>query len=103
MDSKIRLMLQQALKKVNKVYCMANVFEITCNAWLSEKISRIIQSSFAFENFAVYRCKLFWAFAVLKVVQRIFTFDFREHNLHENSPIINLSTFFEPLKDFQIH
>ena len=37
MDDKIRLKLQQALRKVNKVYCMVNFFEITYNAWLSEK------------------------------------------------------------------
>ena len=45
MNNKIRLKLQKARIKVNKVYCMANIFEITCNAWLTEEISIGIQSS----------------------------------------------------------
>ena len=45
MNNKIRLKLQQALKKVNTIYCMAIIFEITYNAWLSEEIVSGIQSS----------------------------------------------------------
>ena len=43
MNNKIRLKLQQALIKVNKVYCVVNFFKFTCNAWLSEEISRETQ------------------------------------------------------------
>ena len=42
-------------------------------------------------------------FAVFNLAWNVFTFDFREHNLHANSKLLSLLTFFEPLKYFQMH